>query len=171
MKGLSSFCAICIKDKPADELVARPLGRNDAIVNICTGCDDEPARAVYGPELGYRIPDPVKIGAQKTAFALAANRIAGKSTGLRGRSESLTKVTQGWVIVRVPRRDDAGRPLDSAEALSTLRERPWFASLRVLGTDVRYHLFERPGKAEAASREVEDTAATVAGLHLLGDTP
>ncbi len=47
-------CAICAAAitlrLPA---VERPLGRGDALVPICLGCDEEPARTKDGPHLGF----------------------------------------------------------------------------------------------------------------------
>ena len=45
------FCAICTDE--TSDLVARPLGKDDALVSICRSCDeDRPATAVDGTR-GY----------------------------------------------------------------------------------------------------------------------
>ena len=47
------------------------------------------------------------------------------------------------------RRAIAGRSVDREEAMRAFAAEPWFAELRYVGTDARYHVFERPD-AEAA---------------------
>lgn len=44
-------CAVCGNE--TDVTVMRPLGRNDALVPVCTACDTEPATTKEGPFLGF----------------------------------------------------------------------------------------------------------------------
>ena len=44
---MSAFCAICADDIVGEPL-RRPLGKGDALVNVCTRCDEEhPAYGGY----------------------------------------------------------------------------------------------------------------------------
>lgn len=55
--------------------------------------------------------------------------------------------TPGSILVRVPLRTAAGKPLDWVEARETLADKPWAHELRYLGTAGRHHCFERlPGQ-------------------------
>ncbi len=41
---MSAFCAICARDIVGEPL-RRPLGRDDALVNVCHACDEGSPRA------------------------------------------------------------------------------------------------------------------------------
>jgi len=46
-----SFCAICTDE--TTDLVKRPLGKDDALVNVCNDCDTTKPVAKMGPERGF----------------------------------------------------------------------------------------------------------------------
>lgn len=46
------FCAICTDECSGDRKA--PLGRNDAMVVVCSDCDTLPARTVDGPDRTYQ---------------------------------------------------------------------------------------------------------------------
>lgn len=46
-----AFCAICASER--GPFAKRPLGRNDALVNVCADCDEQPAREVGPTDRGY----------------------------------------------------------------------------------------------------------------------
>lgn len=52
--------------------------------------------------------------------------------------------TPGWIVIRRPTRDAAGRTFDEAEARATFADRPWADEVRYLGVERREHVFERP---------------------------
>lgn len=70
---------------------------------------------------------------------MVPRRPAGGSDG-----RTVQPVDAGCVIVRVPRRAPDGRSRDNHDAYETLRGQPWFADVKYLGCDQRYHLFQRP---------------------------
>lgn len=122
------------------------------MVSVCRSCSDdtltEPRREKYQKDLPDRC---VRGGGPMVRqFSQAANRVTGSHDPVRSRSVSLRQVTPGYVLLRVPR-SRSGRSIDSAEALTRFHSEPWFGELRKLGSDVRYHLFEYPRKANFAS--------------------
>jgi hypothetical protein len=66
------FCAICTSD--VGPFVTRPIGKDDALVRVCAACDDDPPRAVFGPERPYEGAGPA-MGRQEMSLAL--RRFAG----------------------------------------------------------------------------------------------
>jgi hypothetical protein len=146
----SAFCALCTDETP--DLVQRPLGHNDSLVWICQDCDTTPARTVSGPVLGYRVPEGPRVtGRADQAFARAANAIGAPYLATKNRYVG-QQVSPGFLIVRVPRRR-GNVPIDGDTARDTFRGQPWFRELRHLGTDERWHIFERPdGEAAAEAR-------------------
>lgn len=153
-----SFCAECLDDRAP--LVPRPLGRNGGTVLVCPDCDPgdiKPTRRKGKPVYrGYTVPPPrVPIGNTLKAFSAAANRIAPVATSTVPTRYSGGQASPGFVIVRV-RRLRAGYPIDRDIARKTLRDEPWYSELRHLGSDARFHIFERPD-VELAAR-VRNTA-------------
>lgn len=142
-----SSCALCVKRPP---VVRRPLGSGGASVWICAVCDGEaPPRVRLGPERGYQVPESspdAGSGSLRARFSAGAARVV-PATPSRGRYSG-RPVSPGFVLVRVPCVAD-GRRIDREEALQRLADKPWHADLRHLGSDARFHLFERPD-AEAA---------------------
>ncbi len=82
----------------------------------------------------------------RDAFALAANRVCPSKTPSRTdkRLAGLPGRTPGTVLVRVRVRAPGGKARDRNEARESLRQYPWFASVRYLCTRGPFHLFERP---------------------------
>lgn len=139
-----AFCAGCIKVRT--DLVQR------GAVWLCPDCDpesDTPTRRSGRPVFrGYSLPAEGTRIATLKAFTAAAQRIApvqSKKPKWNGRDAS-----PGFILVRVPRRPK-GIPIDAKEARQTLAHEPWHAELRHLGSDVRFHIFERPD-SELAKR-------------------
>jgi len=60
-----SFCAVCTSER--EPLVLRPLGRDDALVNVCASCDEEPADVRHGPERSYEPSGGLPSLAESTA--------------------------------------------------------------------------------------------------------
>jgi hypothetical protein len=143
---MTAFCAICTRTR--GPFVQRPLGRADALVSVCADCDDEPARTKVGPTIEYDVPDRVWIGQTVKAFAAAANRVTGDtkaSNKARASHQSIARSAQpGFLLVRVKRHQAGAEPLDAKQARMRFQHEPWFAELRHLGSDRRWHLFERP---------------------------
>jgi len=130
-------------------------------VSVCAACDDEPARSNQGPEVAYEVPERAIIGQTVTAFARAANRVTGDTAATnkeRRRGKSFARAPQpGFIVERVRRHPPAGGAIDAKQARMTFREEPWFADLRHLGSDRRWHLFERPdADAARAARSGDD---------------
>ena len=144
-----SFCAECHDDSVP--LTPRPLGRDGGMVLLCPECDPgdpKPAKRRGKPvHRGYDVPErSTGRGRTLDRFAAAANRVSPSTTTHRYSGGS---ASPGFVIERVPRRRGVV-PVDRDQARETFRDRPWFRELRHLGSDAKYHLFERPD-VEAAS--------------------
>lgn len=144
----AAFCAICTNAR--GPFARRPLGRDNALVTVCRACDDEPARAVTGPDRGYEPPDLARLGAILPAFANAANRVAGVVRHGSG-GATIAPLSPGCILVRVAVRRPGRAPIDGNEAWQSLKGKPWHRELKHLGSTSRYHLFERPDP-EAAKR-------------------
>lgn len=145
------FCAICADD--SGPFVPRPLGKNDAIVNVCRDCDEEPAVTKNGPERGYEIQEGMSTKdfaeslrefLAETDPITAREKMTGPLQMLKGRER-----TPGWIMVRLHINKD-GKPRECTEALRDLVDRPWFRELRYLGATHTYFLLERPDPAVAA---------------------
>lgn len=152
-----SFCASCLGNRVP--LVPRPLGRNGGTVFLCSDCDPgdlnptkRKGKTVYR---GYDVPakDPGR-GRTVDRFTAAANRIAPVAVSITPTRYSGAQASPGFVIVRVPRRRGAV-PIDRDEARRALRGEPWFSELRHIGSDARFHIFERPDVVLA--RKVRNT--------------
>jgi len=167
-----TFCAICTDDD--GPFTQRPLGRNGAMVSICSSCDTEPAREKQGPALGVSIPDDARMSCKlmrKQIGTKLGDTSESADDRRRGRSSS-REPRPGFIVVRVRRRDRNGKPLDRDKALETLRGNPWFAEVRHLGTDRNYHLFDRPdidAARAARSGDDRDPLAGIAGFRIDDD--
>lgn len=140
------FCAVCTGQR--GPFARRPLGKGDAMVDVCASCDGDAPVARYH-DRGYEMPPEVqRIGRTVDAFAAAANRVTGDdaaSNRRRARDRTLAKeVSPGFVLVRLSRFRADGTARDTDEAMVELRGESWFSELRRLGSTRRHHLFERP---------------------------
>lgn len=154
-----SFCAICADDN--GPFVLRPLGKKDALVNVCRDCDEEPAVTKTGPERGYEIQEGMSTAdfADRLRGFLAdtdpitpREKMTGPLQMLKGRTR-----TPGWIMVRLAIKDRHGKPREVSKALRDLIDKPWFAELRYLGSTHTYFLLERPDPAIAAElRQASD---------------
>lgn len=155
------FCAACLDDRLP--LVPRPLGRDGGIVLVCPNCDPgepKPAKRRGRPVYrGYAVPErDTGRGSTRDRFTAGANRVAPSTTPRVRYSGNVA--SPGFVIVRVSRKR-GNVPIDRDAARETLRGEPWFAEVRHVGSDVRFHIFERPD-AELAKR-VRSTPARFDG--------
>lgn len=126
--------------------VQRPIGRNDALLTICVSCDEDKPVA-WDRDRGYDVPDRHRIGITVRAFAAATNRVTGDTAEThrkreRGRTTAVS-ASPGFIVVLVPRQRRDRTWCDAAEARLSQSE-PWFRELRHLGSDRRWHIFERP---------------------------
>jgi hypothetical protein len=141
-----SFCALCAR--VTAELVQRQLGPREPFIWICLFCDSEPARKVVGPFHSYEAPE-LRSGSITRQAQAAVTRLGIPAMATELGRYSGKSASPGFVLVRV-RRKRGNVPIDRDTARQTLRSEPWFAELRHIGTDARYHLFERPDVAAAA---------------------
>ena len=121
---------------------------------LCSDCDPHGAALPVGVTTGrgYECPDEV-VGKRGNYadFAEAANRVAGPAP--RGFASLAFTVTPGFVLERV-KRNNGNRWIDRDEAKRRFQCEPWFAEVRHLGSDKKFHLFERPDvEAAKAARE------------------
>ncbi len=147
------FCAICCADVSGQPERLEPLGKAGALVRVCDDCATEVPREARGPRYerhGYEIRE----GASQKSIIAAGRRVLA-AVGAPNETKRQSYVgakTPGWIVVRVARKRPDQTTLDLREALETLRGRPWFAQLRILGTDLRWHLFERPDPKKLAAQ-------------------
>lgn len=140
--SLNAFCAIC-----GDDIVGvarrEPLGKDDALVNVCDECSTQTPREMHNHERGYQERAAVSVEevGRKAANYLRTVKVGVPRRGFYGSNAS--PPTRGYIVVRVPR-VLLGKTIDLAEAQETLRDQPWFSDLRPLGSMPKWHLFERP---------------------------
>lgn len=144
----AGFCAICTST--VGPFVDRPLGSNDALVKVCTRCDDEKPVEGHGRELGYVAPPDAITWAE---FKKRVDRFRSARGILKSEPYiSVTKrVTPGWILVRVPGRDEKGRRRDMYEASLTFAHEPWAADAAWVGATASWCLFERPDPANTTA--------------------
>lgn len=135
-----SFCATCTEVRSDLAPCTSVAG---ATVWLCPDCHPEVdtgrPRELHGVERGYEVP--------VRDFATMIRNVAQSAPGgmLTPSRYCGRTVTPGCQIERVAR-DQRGKTLSREEALELLRGEPWFAELRHVGSDARYHIFERPAE-------------------------
>lgn len=72
---MSAFCAVCAADIVGDPL-RRPLGKGDAMVNVCASCDEEHPRGGRYSFDGHRDPSvtPMRVDGGRQVAALGRRR-------------------------------------------------------------------------------------------------
>lgn len=136
-------CAICVGEQGPFHM--EPIGKNDAMVRVCEACATEPARA-FSNDRGYEIREGMSV--KEMARRIDAVGVPGVFTTP---VELVRSSSPGWIVVRVNRRTVTGKQRDHHDALLCLQGEPWATSLRYLGSDLRYFLFERPGPVPTPS--------------------
>ena len=144
-----SFCAICTSER--GPFVSRPLGKNDALVAVCAECDEEPMHVRLGPERGYEIREGVSAATIRERASRLIPNEGWKRMDFMFNGDRHDR-TPGWILVRVPIKDALGKPRDFRAILTTLRDKPWFRELRMLGNTRTHFLFERPDPKVAAAQ-------------------
>jgi hypothetical protein len=148
-----TFCAICVDEIFSDPPRREPLGKNNALVNVCDGCALDAPREV-GPRAEYEAGD----GAAHTTIRRHGNVALREMGAPRGQSTDMEAPlmrsrTAGWLLVRVPRHDAHGRARDVHDAFETLRDRPYAKELRLIGMAPHWVCFERPDPNARGLRE------------------
>ncbi len=123
-----TFCALCIADIPGTPQQA-PLGRGNALVNVCDDCHDQPAREVNGAH-GYAC-DGTR-GTTRNAVAPASN--------VSRQIAPSHKQRDGWCTVRIPRRDKRNRPRDE----QTARKLVGHPQAHHVATTLRWFVYQVP---------------------------
>lgn len=149
-----SFCASCAR--VTDDL------EYDAPHWFCWSCrNDRPV--ARSSSRGYTMPETTRGGGStREQFTRAANRVAPYVADTPGRFAG-REPTPGFVMVRVPRVPG----VDRDEARQSLAHEPWFSELRHIGTDARYHVFERPDVDAARAERGKPTYDAVKALERL----
>lgn len=144
---MATFCAICVKPIPAGEEQLAPLGKNDAMVKVCAGCNTEkPHGRRYE---GYAYEPPVSMSSR--AISKAVDKLErSTSTKRRGRAAARPAITPfshrkrpGHVLVRIPIIHE-GKARDAAEAI---REKSWALEAIYIGAERQWHLYQVPTEA------------------------
>lgn len=156
----SAFCATCTE-------VRSDLVRSASGHWLCPDCSPDVGSrmpAAVSTARGYDIPESHRIGAIREAFSAGAERVDPRIGTLEMHPGRGT--TPGFVIQRVGRKLK-GRALDRDEARETMRGQPWFAELRHVGSDARFHIFERPDTELSRRVRGEDRTDVAGGLEAL----
>ncbi len=148
---VTSFCANCTREYPPDELVPRPLGKDDATVRICRKCDEETPIARDSTR-GYEVPDRTNTITQNISWIA---RDAAFETR-KSRQTYAKEKTPSYLLVMVPV-VDGDRMRDQAGARRTFAAEPWAGQAKYLGAVMigqrSMHLFEHPPDPDPARQE------------------
>lgn len=159
MTQYRKFCALCLRDIVGPPRM-EPLGRNDALVACCSRCTGEPAVARTREARAYEPPNE-KINILAAVREAHKRVVPERIQELEGAGQFQRLVrdpSPGFILIRVPILGRNGVTRDRTSARKTLRDKPWFKSVRYLGCTGPEFLFERPDpKAEVIdlSRELE----------------
>lgn len=147
-KTARPFCAICTDDI-VGEPIRSPLGKDDAMVDVCAACDGDRAIATRGPDVEY---DRDENSAGWLEFRRRIDRFATthKIAKVEPYSVVTKRLTPGWLMVRVPANAPNGRRRDMVEAFETIAHEPWAGEVGWLGAVGNLLLFERPDPAVAS---------------------
>lgn len=138
------FCAICT-DEIVGKVFREPLGKNDALVAVCSDCATEKPIAREA-SLAYE-PPPKSTETVKRAIARGTRHVLGNSASGLPYKERVDdsvrrhdKPRPGFILVRI--RKPPGFTRENAPRL--VAHEPWAAEARYMGTTNRYVLFDRP---------------------------
>jgi len=148
-----TFCSICTGTLRIG-FSMQALGKNNALVAVCSECSDEQPVERVGPRANSN-PEPggglsmAELRDRKRVRMSSKPETKGprKPPG-RPRAGSLCKaVPDGHVLVRAPIRV-LGRTFDHHEALTRLRadrsNAAWIDEAVYLGSSTKFHMFARP---------------------------
>lgn len=135
------FCAICTTEIVGDPVRA-PLGKDDAMVDICAPCDGDKPVATRGREVDYDLEE-------RGSWLEFRHRIdhfgaTHKVAKVEPYTVVTKKLTPGWILVRVSAIATDGGRRDMVEAFDQLAHEPWADDIAWLGSVGRWMLFERP---------------------------
>lgn len=170
------FCAICTTDLPSRHLRLAPLGRADAMVNVCDACFDEKPRATCGARASY-VPPEESVGPGGTIrdMFIRGAQIAVPDYAARARLDLEISmmpmyhgVEEGHLLVRIPR-DENGRRRDQRMAFERATALYPDQPIAAIGYSARYFLFQRPDPAclAKAKQQREDHRDPLASLHAM----
>lgn len=152
------WCAICA-DPIAGKPARRPLGRDDAMVNVCTDCDEarpiaNDNRRDYEPRPGLTV-DEFRAGIARMAKSLKAPR--GQQP-----KPSPGAVSDGYLLFRVPITAPDGTHRDHIEAAKVFAGARWASRARYLGIGgTEWHLFERPAPPQRRTINIDSVLAAL----------
>ena len=141
-----AFCAICVDEK--GPFVRRPLGKNNALVTVCVGCDEEKPRA-RNTTRGYVAPQTAMNSRDVNERARKAARDVDPLFGKTFNRFTFTaKRTPTYLLERIPAKDESGKARTQAEAYAMLRKNlPGVYEFNFLGYDADHWIWERPDPA------------------------
>lgn len=138
----SPFCALCLDPIVGRPPTRRPFGRNDALVNVCTDCDE--ARPVAVDNRRDYDPTP-RLTVEEFRAGLARMAKSLKARPGDQPKPSPSTVSDGYLLFRVPITGPDGTKRDQFEAAKAFAGAGWARRARYLGIGGdRWHLFERP---------------------------
>ena len=152
---LRFFCAVCTSDIDSDCPRQAPLGKHNALVNVCDDCFDEPARERRDHQVGYDTDRAVGKGSMRRLVHEANVRLGVPTGGTKAEQRiSLVPFTHGknvgFEICRVPRGAPDGSRRDQQAAWVTAKV-TWGAEVTYIGQTLRYFVFQRPNPIKLAT--------------------
>lgn len=137
-----SYCAICASTH--GPFVKEPLGRDDAMVNVCPDCATG-ASVRLGPERGYECREGISSVEMRKRLAAVASPADRRSADFRGSAMLVKDSTPGFVVERLDIRRN-GKRRDRNEITRIVHTLPWGKAARYLGCDGSAFIFEHPPK-------------------------
>ncbi len=153
-----TICAVCLSTTGPYAL--QPLGRNDALVQVCYACRTETPDGNRGVQRGY---DPGGGLPSLSATTRGMKHVLGEDKALRP-TDFAKPLTPGWILVKVAVSRPGGMPRDRNEAYQRAHNR-YGKGLRYLGAADGFFLWER---ADPKAIEPE-TLDVIAELERIGE--
>jgi len=122
-----AFCAICTDELPRGHQRFAPLGRGNAMVNVCDACFDEKPIAT-SDDRGAYVPPPVGVlrgnirrDVHEGQARVIPNRerYAKDDQGIAN-APGHRQLTPGYELIRIPRIDRDGNRRDHRDPLAAL---------------------------------------------------
>ena len=148
-------CAVCTSTR--GPFTREPLGRNDALVNVCAECSAPPVARELAP--AYELPDPDDSRAYVEQWVTEYTE-RGQVTGYKSPRKNIAAMkdrSPGFIVEAVP-----VRKRDSREAArQAFAGKPWASRVRHLGTTTTHHIYERPDMDTLGKSSTSDPLAAI----------
>lgn len=157
-QALAPTCAICVSTIRG-EVLREPLGRNDAMVAVCSSCSTERPEIRPSSTPAYFCGEEPHVAGFRRAVDVADRRIVPAKHVSRSdfrNYANVLPVSPGFVVELVLRKVSGERSLTADECKAVAEKSSWFGpEVRYLGVSRGYAVFERPNPELVKRSRVE----------------